>query len=287
MLAGSWVSPEEVCDQTIADFKGRLIAETLHKEPDKVVREAVLTWNKMQSIVPDWPDQPLAPVRKRKAWTIPLEQFPASFVSDVDLWCARLGHQDLFDADAPVKPCRPATIKHRRFQIRMMASAIVLSGVDILSVQSLADLVELDNFQRGITYMLDRQDGAVKEANFTLASAIKAIARYHVKVPEAHLDELRRLCAKMDRAADRYRKNNKDRLDQFDDDRNLALLLGLPARLAQLAQKSGPKPRSAALLLQSAVAIEILLFCPCGWATLLTWILNGTCAGSETNRRYV
>jgi len=256
------VAPEQVCDQTIADFKAQLIAETLHKEPDKVVREAVLTWNKMQSIVPDWPDQPLTPVRKRKAWTIPLEQFPASFVSDVDLWCARLGHQDLFDADAPVKPCRPATIKHRRFQVRMMASAIVLSGVDILSVQSLADLVELDNFQRGISYMLDRQDGAVKEANFTLASAIKAIARYHVKLPEAHLDELRRLCAKMDRAADRYRKNNKDRLDQFDDDRNLALLLGLPARLAQLAQKPGPKPRSAALLLQSAVAIEILLFCP-------------------------
>jgi len=80
------VSPEEVCDQTIADFKARLISETLHKEPDKVVRKAVLTWNKMQSIVPDWPDQPLAPVRKRKAWTIPLEQFPASLVSDVDLW---------------------------------------------------------------------------------------------------------------------------------------------------------------------------------------------------------
>jgi len=115
------VAPEQVCDQTIADFKAQLIAETLHKEPDKVVREAVLTWNKMQSIVPDWPDQPLTPVRKRKAWTIPLEQFPASFVSDVDLWCARLGHQDLFDADAPVKPCRPATIKHRRFQVRMMA----------------------------------------------------------------------------------------------------------------------------------------------------------------------
>ena len=55
---------------------------------------------------------------------------------------------------------------------------------------------------------------------------------------------------------------HKDRLDQFEDDRNLALLLGLPARLAQLAQKPGPKPRSAALLMQSAAAIEILTFCP-------------------------
>ena len=144
----------------------------------------------------------------------------------------------------------------------MMASAIVRSGVRFSAIQSLADLVKLDHFQRGITFMLDRQDGAVKEANFTLASAIKAIARYHVKVPEAHLNELRRLCSKMDKAADRYRKKNKDRLDQFEDDRNLALLLGLPARLAQLAQKPGPKPRSAALLMQSAAAIEILTFCP-------------------------
>lgn len=256
------LSPEDVCDQTIADFEAALIEDTLHKDPGKVVREAALTWNKMRGVVANWPNQSLTPVRKRKSWTFPLEQFPASFVADVDLWCARLGHQDLFDADAPVKPCRPATIKHRRFQIRMMASAIVRSGVNVSAIQSLANLVDLDHFQLGITYMLDRQEGAVKEANFTLASAIKAIARYHVKVPEAHLNELRRLCSKMDKAADRYRKKNKDRLDQFEDDRNLALLLGLPARLAQLAQKPGPKPRSAALLMQSAAAIEILTFCP-------------------------
>ncbi len=256
------VLPEDVCDQTITNFEATLVADTLHKDPGNVVREAVLTWNKLRGVVAGWPNQSLTPVRKRKSWTFPLEQFPASFVADIDLWCARLGHQDLFDADAPVKPCRPATIKHRRFQIRMMASAIVRSGVRFSAIQSLADLVKLDHFQRGITFMLDRQEGAVKEANFTLASAIKAIARYHVKVPEAHLNELRRLCSKMDKAADRYRKKNKDRLDQFEDDRNLALLLGLPARLAQLAQKPGPKPRSAALLMQSAAAIEILTFCP-------------------------
>jgi hypothetical protein len=256
------LSPKTVTDFTVAEFESALIEETLHKDPSKVAREAVLVWNKMQCVVLGWPSQELTRKRKREPWTIPLEQFPASFLADIDKWCDRLAQKDLFDEDAPIRPCEPATIKHRKFQLRMMASAIVKSGVTINDVTSLAVVVELDNFKRGLQFMLDRQDGVVMEANFTLASGIKAIAKHHARVTDDHLKQLQRICSKLDQAADRYRKKNKDRLAQFDDRRNLALLLGLSAHLARLSEKSGPKPRSAALLLQSAAAIEILLFCP-------------------------
>jgi integrase len=256
------LSPADVDDGVIAAFEADLIAETLHKDPSKVARDTVLTWNKMVDLISVWPQNRLTRVSKRVPWTFPLEAFLASFVEDVDRWCGRLGHEDLFDEDAPLRPSRPATIKHRRFQIRMMASAIVHSGIDISLIRALTDLVEIENFKRGIRFMLERKEGKVTEAIFTLASGIKAIARHHAKVDDAHLNELRRLCSKLDRSADRYRKKNKDRLDQFDDLRNLAMLLSLPQHLARLAQKPGPKPRSAALYLQSAVAIEILLFCP-------------------------
>jgi hypothetical protein len=254
--------PKTVTDDTVAKFETTLIEETLHKDPSKVAREAVLVWNKMRDAVPDWPSQELTRKRKREPWTIPLEQFPASFLADVDKWCDRLALKDLFDEDAPIRPCEPTTIKHRRFQIRMMASAIAKSGTSISSVTSLAFVVELDNFKRGLQFMLDRQDGAVMEANFTLASGIKAIAKHHVKITDEHLKKLQRICSKLDQKADRYRKRNKVRLAQFDDRRNIALLLGLPVRLACISEKPGPKPRSADLFFQSAVAIEILILCP-------------------------
>ena len=48
---------------------------------------------------------------------------------------------------------------------------------------------------------------------------IKAIARHYVKVGEAEFNQLRRICTRLDQTADRYRKKNKERLDQFDDPR--------------------------------------------------------------------
>jgi integrase len=253
------LKPSEITDDTVNEFKATLISETLHKDPSKVAREAVLTWNKMKAVVPGWPDITLSRISARLPWTIPLEQFPKTLQSDVDAWCERLGMSDLFDEDAPVRACRPATIAHRRFQIRMMVSALVLSGIE---VRSLSDLVVPDNFRQGIQFMLDRKEGKVTEALFGLASGIKAIARHYVKVGEGELNQLRRICTRLDQTADRYRKKNKERLDQFDDTRNLMLLLMLPEHLGAKSQKPGPKPRSASLLMQTAIALEILLYCP-------------------------
>ena len=254
--------PEGVTDAILVAFEAHLISETLHKDPSKVAREAVLTWNKMKTVVTDWPDITLHRISARTPWTIPLEQFPRTLQADVDAWCNGLGLSDLFDADTPIRACRPATIDHRRFEIRMMASAIVRSGVPITEVCRLADLVAPDRFRLGIQYMLDRDGGEVKEALFGLASGIKAIARHFVKVGEDHLNQLRRICSRLDQRADRYRKKNKDRLAQFDDRQNLTMLLHLPAHLAAKSQKPGPKPRSASLLMQTALALEILIYCP-------------------------
>ena len=69
------LEPKDVTDSTVSEFEDDLIKETLHKEPSKVAREAVLTWNKMKSVVPGWPDITLRRVAARVPWTIPLEQF--------------------------------------------------------------------------------------------------------------------------------------------------------------------------------------------------------------------
>lgn len=256
------IAPEDLEDSHIAAFEEALLRESFQKNPGKVARNAVLAWNRMVASISGWPQRTLSRRSRRDAWTIPLDQFPASFQKEVDRWCALLAHDDLFDERAPLRPCRPATIAHRRFQIRMMASAIVHSGVPIAEVLSFGDIVAPARFKQGLAYILDRQGGAVTEANFTLASGLKAVARHYVRLSEEQLAELKRICSRLDQAADRYRLKNKDRLAQFDDPRNLAMLLHLPAHLEALSSTAGPKPRSADLLMQSAAAFEILLFCP-------------------------
>ena len=281
------LSPDQLTDGIIEQFEEMIVNETFHKNPAKVVRDAVLTWNKMRDRIDGWPDITLYRAPSRIPWTFALELFPDSFQREVDAWCDRLAMTDLFDEDAPVRANRPATIKHRRFQIRMTASAIVRMGTPIDEITSLSDLVSIENFQAGIQFMMDRRDGKITEAMFTLATGIKSIAKHHVKVDESHLERLKRLCSRIDQQADRYRKKNKDRLAQFDDPRNLYRLMALPARLIQKAQKPGPKPRSSALLIQSAVVIETLLFCPMRISNLANLDINHHLRwiGSGRNRR--
>ena len=254
------IAPDSINDQVIAEFEAHVVSESLHRDPPKVARDAVLTWNKLRENIVGWPNIRLTRKPSRPPWTFPLETYPESFQVEVDAWSKRLAMDDIFDDDAPVKQCRPATIKHRRFQIRMMAAAIVRSGVDKSQITSLADLVELTNFQRGLEYMISRKDGEITEALFGLVSGIKSVARHFVKVDQAHLKRLQNISRNIDKKANRYRKKNKERLEQFQLSlTNLAKLIALPDYLLDCSTKPGLKPRSAPLLAQSAAAIEILL----------------------------
>jgi len=261
-LSAQDIGSADVTQDHLDHFAKMLADETLVKDPHKNIRSLVGAWNRQGEIIADWPRITLQHDSRRSSWTIPLEQFPAAFQADVDAWKQKLAVDDLFDEDAPTKPLRPATIKHRSFQIRMMASAIVLSGRDIDTIQSLADLVAVEAFKAGLTYMRERQAGHTSEALFGLATGIKAIARHHVKVDAEHFDQLKRICARLDQTADRTRKRTKERLDQFDDPLALQKLLALPQRLNQPVTEPNAKPRTHLLRLQSALAIEILLHCP-------------------------
>jgi len=262
------ITREQVTQDAVAAFQAMIESETLVKKPRKVVSNMVHAWNRCRDAVQGWPDVALVYEGTRSPWTFPLDTFPQSFQDDVDRWLGRLQLDDLFDDDAPSKPCRPATIKHRRFQIRMMASALVHTGRPIETIRSLADLVEVEAFKAALQYMMERQDGKSSEALFGLATGIKAIARHYVKVEAEHLEQLKRFCSRLDRTADRSRKRNRDRLDQFEDPINLQRLLHLPKRLSQPVDRLYVKKRGNLLRFQTAAAIEILLFCPMRIANL-------------------
>lgn len=257
------VSPAEVRGEHLRGLLQALEEETFVDSPAAKVSAVVSVWNRLQRTIPGWPAGPLAFPRKREPWTIPLARFPKSFTDDVDKWLDRLANPDPLSGEGPSKPVRPATIAYNRFGIQQIASAIVHgASIPIEEVQDLRWMVDLTRLKRGLRYLMARFDGKTTEAIHKLAVGAKAIAQHHVKVDAAHLTELTGLCRRLNVEINGLRAKNQARLEQLDDDDNLARLLQLPAYLQRASMRPGLRPLRGALLMQAALCIEILLHAP-------------------------
>jgi integrase len=259
------IPPEEISDATLAAFHQALVAESWIKDPDAHVRRTVWLWNKARRQVPGWPAVELTVANRRVRYTRPLEAFPAAFQADVTAYLERRSGRNgsLFQKDGPRRPFSPRMLYHRRDQIRRLASALVLSGVPIEAITSLADLVAPERLRLALTFMCARtgRGDDTSENIHGLALAALAIARHHVGVGTAMLEELQEIRRQADPKRDGMTERNDRLLRQFDDPRNRALLLHLPGRLVAEAERRGAPDRPGAVLVQTAVAIELLLMC--------------------------
>ena len=256
------VTPLSVSELHIRGFLAALETETFIDKPDAKVSAIVSTWNRLRKSVPGWPDLVLTYPRRKEPWTFRLDRFPISFQADVAAWIDRLSNPDFLEGDGPAKPLRPASIAHWKFLIQQMASAIVRSGVPITELRDLSLIVDITNLKAGLRYMMSRFDNKPTEAIHSLSIRMKAIARYYVKADEAHLADLSALCRRLQPGGPALRAKNQTRLEQFDDDDNLARLLHLPQRLIRLASKPTLSTHRQALMVQAALSIEILLHAP-------------------------
>jgi len=258
------VEPPQVTDQHTLELLKTLIEESFVNRPEHVVANAIKTWNRLKDQISDWPEVELSRLpRKKEPWTFPIETFPDAFQSDVNAWLERLRNPDLFDASGPSRPLRPTTIAHRRFQIQEVASALVHSGKPVTEITNLDALIEMDNLKAALRWMMGRFDHKPTEAIKGVAVCLQAIAKHHVGVEDTHLDDIRAIVKRLGRDADGLREKNRQRLLQLEDSDNLAKLLHLPTVLVAKAERLlATKPRNAALLVQAALAIEILLNAP-------------------------
>lgn len=256
------VEPMEVADHHVKALIEALENDTFVDKPAAKVSAAVSVWNRLRKTRPGWPQRSLSFPRVKEPWTIPIEQFPESFVRDVDAWLDRLRNPDPISGEGPLRPVRPSTLKHRRFQIQEMASALVRSGHPITAIKDLAYLVDIEHFKIGLRFMMGRFGGKPTEAIHGLAMGITAVAKHHVKANPEHIDQLKRITQRLNLEVDGLRAKNQERLSQLDDEENLARLLHLPERLLAAANKPGFQDHRRALLIQAALAIEILLHAP-------------------------
>jgi integrase len=130
------------------------------------------------------------------------------------------------------------------------------------TLRSLADLVALDAFKDGLRFFVERRGGTSSSAIEDMATALKAVAKHYVKLDAAALEAMTAIIRRVSVKKRGMTPKNRERLRAFEDREKILALLRLPARLMREAAASRLPPRRAALLAQTAVAIEILIMAP-------------------------
>lgn len=192
---------------------------------------------------------------------------PPSFVADVHAFLAAKSDSDPLGDDY-AKPTRPRTTEGRRKNLRLIASALVLSGqVAIGQLTSLAVLTEIENVRAALRYLRDdRANGKVTESHINQAYLLRTIARYWIK-DAALTAEIKTLIANLSTHAGGSRSRgitpkNRERLRQFDIPENVLELRGLPERVLRAVGRKTEPTYQDAVRLMYALQVGILTFVP-------------------------
>jgi hypothetical protein len=255
------IPPEAVDEETFRGFQAWLAQGTLVPKPADLHRRAVVQWNRAVEQVPGWPQRRIAVPCRTNHVRLPLETFEASFHADIEAWLACLAGSDLFQENGPAKPLRPVSLRCRRYEVYMVASAWVRAGGGPAELRGLADLVEPERFRSAMRFLLERYGGKPNRTLDQLATTFVLLARHWVKLEPLHLKSLVEIRKRLRYKAQGLSAKNRSRLRQFDEPLNQLALLELPERLLGLAERQ-PKPFKAAYLVQTALIILLLQMAP-------------------------
>lgn len=259
-------SPDAVDDNTLKRFLDWLENRTLHKRPRDLVRQIPTLWADAQTRILDWPAGKLTPISFRPVSpNLRWSEVPESLRLDAEAYLKSRAEPDPFDDDpaTPTRPLSPTSIRWQQEIIRLAVSVLVLSGLPIETLRSLADIVSVDAVKTVLRHYHEKAKGRPSAFAGGIAGTLLQIARYHVRVPEGQLQQLRRIAGKLPAVALDLTLKNKTLLATLENEQVRGRLLRLPDLLRRDVEASLPSGfllRSADA--QVAVAVDILLLAP-------------------------
>jgi integrase len=257
------IMPSDVDDAVFDRFREALQSESLVESPHRVHRTACDQWNKAAQSVSGWPAVAVKLPGNARHYSFAWSDFPASFVADIESFLGRSGGGGPF-ADDYVRAQRPGTIQLQRRQLQQMASHLVLSGVPIDKVTSLAVLADLHH-ARTILEAAHKRLCTGKSSGTQhlhgMALLLKVIAQHWVKAPPELVEKLARFARQAAPASRGMTDKNRSRLRQFDSQQNIQALLDLPRRVFRELKAKDPD-RQDGLRALNALAIELLIAAP-------------------------
>lgn len=255
------IDPEMVNDAVLAAFKTDLETDGLIEKPRQVHRATCALWNQATKLVPGWPDQAVEVPCYSRTYAVPWDRFPATLTAEIDAYFERLSGKEPL-AEVGFKPLRPRSLKTRRGQLHNYLSALVQRGHDPQALTCMRDIVAVPVVKEGLRFFLARVESGSGKHAYDIACLLLAIARHGVRVEAAQVEELKGICRRLKPQNRGQTKKNRDRLHQFKDPANLEALCQLPRKLVRAASQIKPANRAAALKVQSALMVELLLMIP-------------------------
>ena len=259
------IPPDQVDDAVVDRFASLLLKSSLIERPKQVHRNVCLTWNRAADAVPGWPAGRLAVPDNRRHHALPLSAYPATFGADLEGWLNHRAGTDLFSETigAATRPAQDTLQGDRRLLLQL-AAALVRSGREPASITCLADLVAIDAAQSALKVLWDRAGGRKDRSSAQSRTAPGQTRRPNIRCGFRRRisSRFRAMRKQLNPGQSGMTERNRARLRQFDDDTNIARLINLPETIAQNLPTNGPLTYEQAILMQSAVAIAILLVAP-------------------------
>ena len=272
-LSATAITPADVTDGVLEAFHQALVEESLVRDPWAAYRGAAKSWNNAAERIEGWPTVRLTvPTKRKQVFSLAWIDLPPPLRAEIDAYFQRAARVDL-DGDF-ARPQRPQTIETRRKQVLWLAAAIVNSGIPLHSLTSLDLLLAPQTVQRGLYFLLNRRaENKSFPALASLAQFLPALAR-RSHLSDTTVDELERykraLQVKQSGMAERHKKT----LRKFDDPAAVHALVRLPDRIRREIEDSGRTGYRTAKLLQTALAVDLLLYAPVRIGNLASTVID-------------
>lgn len=263
------IAPAAVTDVASAEFLAAIDAESLIAKPKTRHQSMCRVWNRLmeQHATSGWPQVRLTvPRYEERIYRVDAEEVSAAVGTDIAAYLDHLRGTDVF-AGLP-KPFRPKSVAAVEGHLWRYLSALHHSGADLRDAPSFDALLSPDLVKQGLRWHLERNGGKTSKHIGEIAWALRCYAvKYRTPTPETaafFADVLPKLRQQRTGLSEK----NLAAMAQFDDPAAVERFLLLPQRLWDLALAKTKTvedrtPRQEAhLLVQSAVAIEILQFAP-------------------------
>jgi len=259
------VLPDDVTDKSVQQFLVWLEKRTLHARPRDLVRRVPNLWNEAGAKLVIWPQTTLtrlsfkAPSR-RLLW----DQLPESLRSDVDVYLSRRANPDIFDdrPNAPRRSLAPSTLRQQSEHLRLSVSVLVKSGIEVSSITSLANLIEVEAFKTILRFYHKQANGEPNAFVIGLSKTLIQVAHYHCGAAGDETAKLKAIAAKLQPVAFDLTEKNKALLRQLSSERLRTNLIFLPDLLLDKVVRDLERDRLQLVDAQVAIAVAVALIAP-------------------------
>ena len=263
------IVPGAVNDTVSAQFLAAIEAESLLVKPKTRHQSMCRVWNRMMETHAQagWPQVHLSvPRYEQRLYRIGADKVSAAVAADVEAYLTHLRGTDIFSG-LP-KPFRPKSVKAVDGHLWRYLSALHHAGVDLSGVPSFDALLTPELVKRGMRWFLGRNDGKPSKHIGEIAWALRCYAVKYRDPSTETATFFAEVLPKLRQQQTGLSEKNITAMAQFDDPLAVERFLLLPQRLWDLALaktktvEGRTLRQEAHLLVQSAVAIEILQFAP-------------------------